>query len=169
MQNSIKTLADIDWPNWAPVDHATLLFVIQDGRILLIEKKRGLGGGKVNGPGGRLEPGETPRAAAIREVQEELCITPLHPSWRGRLEFQFCDGYSLRCEVFTAPEYAGGEPQETDEAKPLWTNLDAIPYERMWADDEFWLPQMIAGQKFSGQFIFDGDHMLDHRLDFTST
>ena len=27
-------------------------------------------------PGGRLEPGETPLACAIREVEEELCVTP---------------------------------------------------------------------------------------------
>ena len=48
-------LADIDWDTWQARDRATLLFVIRDGQVLLIHKKRGLGKGKVNGPGGRVE------------------------------------------------------------------------------------------------------------------
>ena len=51
----------------------TLLFVIRAGQILLIHKKRGLGAGKINGPGGRLHLGESPLHGAVREVKEELC------------------------------------------------------------------------------------------------
>ena len=40
------------------------------------------------------------------------------------------------------------------------TPLDAIPYERMWQDDIYWLPAMIEGRKFVGKFVFDGDRML---------
>jgi 8-oxo-dGTP diphosphatase len=59
-------LTDIDWTTWKPTDRATLLFVVDrpNGRILLIEKKRGLGAGKVNGPGGRIDEGETPTVTA---------------------------------------------------------------------------------------------------------
>ena len=53
---------DVDWSNWTPEQTATLMFVIDDNRVLLIRKKRGLGAGKINGPGGRLEEGETPYA-----------------------------------------------------------------------------------------------------------
>ena len=46
------------WPaQWTPDILATLMFVVQKGRILLIRKKRGIGAGKVNGPGGKFEPG----------------------------------------------------------------------------------------------------------------
>ena len=52
------------WPaQWTPDILATLMFVVQKGRILLIRKKRGIGAGKVNGPGGKFEPGETARNA----------------------------------------------------------------------------------------------------------
>ena len=40
------------------------------GQVLLIRKKRGLGAGKINGPGGKLDPGETFAQTAVREVQE---------------------------------------------------------------------------------------------------
>ena len=84
-----KTVNDVNWENWDPVERATLMFVIQDGQILLIHKKRGFGKGKINGPGGKMEPGETPRECAIRETQEELCITPTGVEDAGLLHFQF--------------------------------------------------------------------------------
>ncbi|MFQ3671333.1 MAG: NUDIX domain-containing protein, partial [Verrucomicrobiia bacterium] len=83
----------LDWSAWTPREHGVLLFLLDGPRILLIEKKRGLGAGKVNAPGGRIDPGETPLQAAIRETQEEVGITPLHPTEIGRLHFHFLDGY----------------------------------------------------------------------------
>ncbi len=148
-----------DWENWQPQEQATLLFVIRDGQILLIRKKRGLGAGKINGPGGRLEPGETPLEAAVRETREELGIEALDPVLSGELFFQFVDGYSLHCSVFVSREFIG-EPIETDEAIPLWTPLEAIPYHEMWEDDIHWLPGMIKGDTFRGYFDFDGDKMV---------
>ena len=72
----MRTLDDVDWERWRPDVRATLLFVVRDGRILLIRKKRGLGAGKINGPGGKLDPREAPLAGAIREVEEEIGVTP---------------------------------------------------------------------------------------------
>ena len=66
----------IDWETWQPVDRGTLLFVVRDDRILLIHKKRGLGAGKINGPGGRIDDGETPLQCALREVDEEVEVIP---------------------------------------------------------------------------------------------
>jgi 8-oxo-dGTP diphosphatase len=154
-----------DWAAWQPTERATLCFVVRDGQILLIRKKRGLGAGKINGPGGRLEPGETPQECAVRETQEELGITPLNPEWRGELYFQFVDGYGLHCEVFTAPD-CEGEAVETDEAAPLWTPVEAIPFEEMWADDIHWLPGVLAGRNFRGYFDFDGDAMLTRHVEW---
>jgi 8-oxo-dGTP diphosphatase len=147
------------WNTWTPKERATLCFVIRDGQILLILKKRGLGAGKINGPGGRLDPGESARDAAIRETQEELGITPVGVEECGVLHFQFADGYSLHCTVFTASDCVG-EAIETDEAVPRWTPLDAIPYREMWEDDQYWLPGMIRGERFRAYFHFNGEKML---------
>lgn len=147
------------WDGWRPVQRATLLFVVRDGAALLIHKKRGLGAGKINGPGGRIDPGETPLQCAVREVQEELCVTPAGVTPEGQLFFQFADGFSLHGYVFRATG-CEGTPRETGEAIPLWCPLADIPYERMWADDHVWLPHLLAGRKFVGRFLFDGDTML---------
>ena len=65
-------VANIDWDHWVPEQVTVLLFVIIKGQILLMRKKRGLGAGKINGPGGRVERGESPQDCAMRETQEEL-------------------------------------------------------------------------------------------------
>ena len=156
--------SEIDWSAWEPVERATLLFVLHDGQVLLIHKKKGLGAGKINGPGGRLDPGETPLQAAIREVQEELRVTPTGVKKAGELSFQFTDGFSIHGYVFTATG-CEGTPTETNEAIPLWTPVDRIPYDRMWADDRIWIPLMLQGRPFAGRFLFDDDTMLDYRLD----
>ena len=149
----------MDWNHWTPRERANLCFIVKDERVLLIRKKRGLGAGKINGPGGKIEPGETALASAIRETQEEIGVTPLGVEERGVLHFQFADGYSLHCTVFVARDLEG-TPIETVEAAPMWFPLAAIPFEEMWADDRHWLPQVLDGARCNGWFVFDGDRML---------
>jgi 8-oxo-dGTP diphosphatase len=148
----------IDWTTWKGEMLATILFIIKDGRILLIEKKRGLGAGKINGPGGKIDPGETPLQAAIRETQEELMVTPHAPRKLGELRFSMSDCPDILCHVYRADDFSG-MPTETDEAVPVWTALDAIPYHRMWEDDRHWLPLLLNEQPFLGRFVFDGDRL----------
>lgn len=156
-------VAQFDWSTWVPAQRATLLFVIRDGRILLIHKKRGLGAGKINGPGGRIEPGETPRQAAVREIREELLTTPLDVHKSGELSFLFLDGLSLHVHVFRAGGLSD-PPAETDEAVPVWAPLDGIPFHRMWEDDVFWFPHLLTGTPFRGRFLFDRDRLLDREV-----
>lgn len=158
--------ARYDWSTWEPGIRATLLFVVKDGKILLIEKKRGLGAGKVNGPGGKIDPGETPLDSAIRETQEELLVTPLNPRKCGELRFAMTMSPHILCHVYRADDLSG-EPRETDEAVPLWTDLKEIPYERMWEDDRHWLPYLLADRGFLGRFVFVEETMqsMDLRTD----
>ena len=159
-----RTLADIDWDTWRAKDPATLVFVVQEDRMLLIRKKRGLGAGKINAPGGRLENGETPHDCAIREMEEELVITPTDIRYVGENKFQFVDGYSIHVWVYVADGFTG-TPTETDEADPLWTTTDDIPWDEMWEDDHLWLPLLLDGIPWSGRFLFDGDRMIDHEVE----
>jgi 8-oxo-dGTP diphosphatase len=159
-----RKVSEIDWPRWRPRDEATLVFVVRGGELLLMRKKRGLGAGKINGPGGRIEQGESTLECAVREVREELRVTPLGVEYAGENAFQFVDGYSIRAFVFRAAG-VDGEPAETEEGAPLWVPVGAIPYREMWEDDELWLPLVLARQPFRGRFVFEGDTMLDHELE----
>ena len=158
-----RRFEELDWTQWTPHEQATLLFVRSADRVLLIRKKRGLGAGKINGPGGRLDDGESPLNCAIREVQEELRVTPIGVEARGELAFQFVDGYALVVYVFSATG-CEGEPQETAEAAPLWCPIDDVPFDEMWADDRLWFPHLLNGEFFRGRFLFEGDALLGHEI-----
>ena len=157
----------IDWASWQPEEVATLLFVVKDEQVLLIRKKRGLGAGKINGPGGRLEDNETILECAVRETNEELCINPLNVRPAGELFFHAEDMPKVLGHVFVATDYEG-EPQETDEAIPLWYPIDAIPYDEMWDDDQYWLPPVLKGASVKGWFTFIDESMIDYRMEFFS-
>jgi len=83
----------------------------------------------------------------------------------GHLNFDFVEGLKLHCTVFHGTEFTG-TPTETREAKPEWFRISEIPYDRMWADDQYWLPQMLAGQRFQAWFRFDGEAMLTRDVQF---
>ncbi len=164
MEEVRRTVEAIDWTDWQPVDRAVLCFIRNRNRLLLIHKKRGLGAGKINGPGGRIDPGESAGQAAVRETEEEVGLTPLGLRQAGELSFQFTDGYSLHCTVFAAGG-CRGEPVETEEALPFWCPVERIPFEQMWADDRLWFPCLLGGTYFRGWFVFDGEVMLSSRLE----
>ena len=149
----------VDWSVWQGEMLATLMFVVRDDEVLLIEKLRGIGKGKINGPGGKIDPGETPYHCVIRECQEELHITPLNPVKMGELWFAMSDIPDIHCHVFMCHDFEG-TPTATDEAIPVWTKISEIPWDRMWEDDAHWLPQMLAGQKFLGKFVFEEESIV---------
>lgn len=164
MTTAIRTLGDIDWDSWEAKDPATLVYVVRNDSVLLIRKKRGLGAGKINAPGGRLEPGESLHDCAVREMREELRVTPTGLVFVGDNKFQFVDGYSLHAHVFLASGIVG-TPQETDEAIPHWFDVDDVPYDEMWEDDRLWVPHVFSATRFTARYVFDGDRMLDYELE----
>lgn len=155
----------IDWSAWNADIPATLMFIIQDDKILLIEKLTGIGEGKINGPGGKIDAGETPLQAVIRECQEELHITPTNPTKGGELWFDMNHIPNIHCHVYFATEFTG-TPTSTREANPLWTKIEDIPYHKMWEDDQYWLPQAIKGQLFNGKFVFDQESIISKDVVF---
>jgi 8-oxo-dGTP diphosphatase len=161
---------NIDWQTWQPEQVATLMFVTRSGtaeeEVLLIRKKRGLGAGKINGPGGRIEAAETPLQCAVRETEEELCITPQNIRYAGELFFHAEDMPRIHAYVYVAKSFIG-TPTETDEAIPLWTPVKSIPFDEMWEDDRLWLDAVLANQTVKGWFSFVEESLLDYRLELT--
>ncbi|MCB9542911.1 MAG: 8-oxo-dGTP diphosphatase [bacterium] len=157
-------VARIDWARWTPQQTTTLLFVVADGMVVLMRKKRGLGAGRINAPGGRLEPGESARECAIRETREELRIDPRGVEAAGEVFFHAEDTPRIHCYLFTASGYEG-TPSETDEAIPLTCPIDRIPYDEMWDDNRHWLPLVLAGERVTAYCTFYRERLVDHRVD----
>lgn len=141
----------------------TLCIIVKDDKVLLGMKKRGFGEGHWNGFGGKVEQGETIEGAAKREVFEEAGINVVSMVEVGVLMFDFETGQDkiLEVHIFRSDSFSG-EPTETEEMKPQWFTFDAIPYERMWPDDFYWLPILLQNKKFTGHFLFDKPSSATH-------
>ena len=143
----------------------TLCVVHENDRILLGLKKRGFGEGRWNGFGGKVGQGEVIENAARRELQEECGIEPIDMKKRGVLNFEFENNPDiLEVHVFSATKFSGS-PSESEEMKPQWFGLSEIPYHSMWPDDKHWLPILLSGKDFHGDFFFkDTNNLLRHEL-----
>ena len=139
----------------------TLCLVHQHPKVLLGMKKRGFGAGRWNGFGGKVSSGETIEEAARREMKEEAGLELKDISKVGIIEFEFQGNPEiLEVHIFRSLDFFG-EPQESEEMKPQWFLVDAIPLESMWPDDKHWLPLFLAGKKFKSKFLFGkGDVIL---------
>jgi mutator protein MutT len=147
-----------------------LVFLRRGDELLLAMKKRGFGAGRWNGAGGKVEAGETVEEAARREVREEIGVGVAMLAEVASLRFYFApDGsdpvQNIHCTVYLCEDWEG-EPVESEEMAPQWYPIDAIPYDAMWPDDKFWLPQILAGQYIEAEFLFgEGDEILDMQVD----
>ena len=130
-------------------------------RILLGLKKEGFGSGKITGFGGKIEAGETPSMAAIRELEEETGIRvtggELHTIGQLRFLFPSMPRWSQLVHVFLSSRWEG-RAREGREMKPVWYPIDEIPYGRMWSDGPYWLPRFLAGERIRGRFVFGKDN-----------
>ncbi len=149
---------------------ATLCYVIDDGEVLLIYKKRGVGEGLYNGPGGKVEEhDETVKEAAKREVKEETRVEVENLEKVGELEFFFGQTPFMYVHAFKTAEYEG-QPEETEEARPEWFSIDNMPYDQMWEDDRYWMPEIFDGKQLKAKFQFDedGDSLEEWEIEETS-
>ncbi|MBN1858500.1 8-oxo-dGTP diphosphatase [Candidatus Bipolaricaulota bacterium] len=145
--------------------HATLCFVLREKdenqQVLLGLKKRGFGAGKLNGFGGKLLTGESPREAMSRELAEEcgLIVAASAFESRGVLVFRFpyAPQHDHRVRVFVTTTFEG-KPRETDEMIPEWYPAADPPLDRMWQDDSLWLASILAGRSAVGRFFFSADN-----------
>lgn len=132
-------------------------------------KKRGFGVDKWNGFGGKLQEDEDVRVAMVRELQEEagVSVLPEHLKEAGTLEFRFKDNpdWDNFCYIFTTTTWTG-EPSESEEMRPQWYLINALPFSEMWIDDPRWLPLVLAGKVIEGKFLFDktGGAMLNFKV-----
>lgn len=124
-------------------------------------KKRGFGKDRYNGVGGKQDKNETIKNTAIREIKEEIGVTPIKLTRVGVLDFYFPgvplnDNWNQRVIVYLASDWLG-EPAESDEMKPKWFNVNKLPFSKMWSDDHLWLSHVLGGKKVKAEFAFDLD------------
>lgn len=133
----------------------TLVYLVRGGQVLLAMKKRGFGEGKWNGVGGKLQPGETALEGGVRETKEEIGVTPKLNRELGLITYHDPTFGDWSVHIFRATNW-DGEPVETEEMRPAWFDVTALPYDLMWPGDAHWMPRVINDHPFTATEWGDG-------------
>ena len=110
--------------------------VIRDGgRILATERGYGDFKGGWEFPGGKMEPGETPEAAVVREIEEELRVTVRPTAFIETVE---CDypTFHLTMHCFMC-EVVSGEITLTEHLAMKWLTKETL-------ETVDWLPADVS-------------------------
>jgi 8-oxo-dGTP diphosphatase len=147
--------------------HMTAGYLIKDGTILLVEKGRNIGMGKLVGVGGKQEDGETIEETARREIEEEIKVKVTKMRKAAEMEFVFPHNpkYGGLVTGYIVEEWEG-EPQITEEAKSIdWYDFNNLPTERMWHDNTIWVPLILSGKNVKGRFVIgEDDRVTEYEL-----
>jgi mutator protein MutT len=114
---------------------AVAVVIDRRGRVLTAERPANKHlAGAWEFPGGKIEPGETPREGLARELEEEIGITIEHPRPLMRLRHAYPTGEVL-LDVWVVRRYRG-EPRGLDGQRLRWcdreglTNAQLLPADR---------------------------------------
>ena len=106
---------------------AAIILVDADGRVLLAQRPEGKSmAGLWELPGGKVEPGETPEAALVREIMEEigLLIAP-----ESLIPFNFAShpygSFHLLMPVFLCRDWSGEVTAREGQAT-AWVEIDHL-------------------------------------------
>ncbi len=139
---------------------STLVYLIRDGQWLMLlrnRKEHDVNHGKWIGVGGKLLPGETEEACAVRETLEETGLTCV-PVFRGILDFRYEGEENEEIFVYTSEEFSG-ELHESDEGTLAWIPEDRIMDLELWEGDRLFLKRLLAHE----------DRIFRYRLYYDST
>lgn len=143
-----------------PVGYATLCLILnqEKGQILLSKKKIGVGQGFVNAYGGKVKTwlGERIIEATVREVEEEVGLS-LHPQDLKKLAvigFFFGNAFQREVHVFVSTTWQGKPISTNEMSEPVWYDILRLPWEKMWAGDQLWLPSVLSGEKVKADIFY---------------
>lgn len=146
------------------INERTLCFVVRGNPpedVLLGLKKARFGAGKILGFGGGVEPGETIRQAAVRELEEEAGLQTSEADllFMGHVWFIFPakPAWDQKVYIFRTSNWTGTHT-ETEEMRPIWFPIRQLPFQQMWQDAPHWLPQVLAGQRIYKRFVYAVDN-----------
>ncbi len=110
----------------------------RDGRVLIAQRKRSAQHAlKWEFPGGKVEAGEEPEAALVRELREELGIAVRVNAEIERYEYQYPGRPAILLIFYRVTEYSG-EPSNLDFEQILWADRERLgEYDFLEGDSEF--------------------------------
>ncbi len=159
---------------------AVLIYVKRGDSVLMIHRVGKDGSaragdfhsGKWNGLGGKFEAGESPWAAARRELMEESGLSISERDFRCLGVLQFPDFKPAKsedwlCYVFVAalnPSEPAPLLHETSEGSLHWVPSGELLDLNIWSGDRHFIPLVLREEPFLGTIWYENGEAVRHEL-----
>jgi 8-oxo-dGTP diphosphatase len=146
---------------------ATLCYLRRPGATLMLHRNKkpdDMHAGKWNGLGGKLEPGESPEACAIREIREESGLIVRRPDFRGMITFPgFAGDDDWYTFLFVITDFEG-ELIDSPEGTLAWIPDAELLDLPLWEGDRDFIPWLDQPGFFSARFVYEGESVVERSV-----
>ena len=139
---------------------ATMVYCIKDGDVLLMLRNKEPNLGLWVGPGGKLEPGESPYDCAKRELYEETGLEVNDLYFRGLItEISPRPDWQWLMFLYVATEFSGTLVEDKREGRLSWCSLSEVMQLPIPEADSVIFQKVININMpfYQAKFVYDSD------------
>lgn len=139
---------------------ATMVYCIKDGDVLLMLRNKEPNLGLWVGPGGKLEPGESPYDCAKRELYEETGLEVNNLYFRGLItEISPRPDWQWLMFLYVATEFSGTIVEDKREGRLSWCSLSEVMQLPIPEADSVFFQKVININMpfYQAKFVYDSD------------
>lgn len=130
-----------------------LCFIRRGEHVLMLYRNKEPNKNRWNGVGGKIEQGESPEQAAVREVKEETGMQVQNMTYRGIVTWNGLGGMY----VFLIDDVRG-ELRESEEGRLEWKRLDWV-----WQS-----PQVVSNIRYFLPVMLEEEKCYEHAFTYSS-
>jgi ADP-ribose pyrophosphatase YjhB (NUDIX family) len=149
----------------SPFIIATLIYAQRGPQVLMLHRRKEPNLGLWIAPGGKLEPGESPRQCAIRELHEETGLHAIQPELRAVVtEISPDPDWQWLMFIYRTQVQAGPVQSDKREGTLQWFHRDQVMQLPIPQADTIFYPYVIdpAGPPQEMRFTYDANLKLIH-------
>ena len=142
-------------------------YLLKDDQVILGLRKKvslGLGEHLISGIGGKVGDlegleGETDEEALQREVKEEIGVDVKSYKKVGEITYLFPNKpkWNQFIVAYLVNSWQG-MLKETEAIKPMIFPANKLPVTKMWDDNQYWVPSVLAGKYIQATFTYGADN-----------
>lgn len=139
---------------------ATLIYAQRDDQVLMLYRHKEPNLGLWIAPGGKIDPNESPRECAVRELYEETGLRALNPELRAIVtEVSPDPDWQWLMFIYRTQVEPGAENGDDREGRLQWFHRDEVPHLPIPQADAIFYPFVVDpdGPPVELQFWYDDE------------